>query len=68
MVAEVERDAVDRQARQVVVDAYRTACRQSLLERDAFDRALAAYRKRFPNVARDAARHAVAYILTSDGV
>ena len=58
-----DRKEVDSKARHVVLTAFRDADNG-----DAFGEALRAYRAKYPNIDIETARHAVAYVLSTDGL
>jgi len=60
------REGIDERARRIVLDAYRESCRTG--SQKPFDAALDRYLKRYPHVSKDLAGHAVAHILTTEGV
>ena len=57
-------EAIDRAAEKIVTTAYRDACQDLTDVRRAFERAIEAYRARFPHIPSDLAGHAVADILS----
>ena len=63
-----DRQAGDEQARQVVLQAYRDACGSMRGAESAFDAALDDYMTNYPHISRTLARHAVAYILSTEGL
>jgi negative regulator of sigma E activity len=56
--------AIDREAEKIVTTAYREACQDAAHVQRAFERAVEAYRTRFPRIPNDVAGHAVADILS----
>jgi hypothetical protein len=60
-----DREAIDRVARDVVLDTYRTARALKSHEQASFDAALQAYQRNFPHVPGALARQAVACIIDS---
>jgi hypothetical protein len=63
--AQNNREAVDSQAAQLVLQTYRDAC--DAKSREPFAAALNTYLTRYPQIGRALARHAVAYILATAG-
>ena len=57
-----------RRAEATVTKAYRQADRTGVAASEAFDCALRAYRKRYPDIPPELAGHAVADILTRHGL
>ena len=58
-----DREEIDRAARAVVLDTYRSARAQTSQEQAGFDAALQAYQRNFPHVPGALARQAVACII-----
>jgi hypothetical protein len=67
-VSELDRATIDKAARNLVLNAYRSV-RPSHQDLQAnFDAALETYRRAYPHISKEIARHAVAYILATDGM
>jgi hypothetical protein len=64
----IDREAVDAEARELVLDAYRLAKISSSDPRSKFNAALKRYCKTYPHISRPVARHAVAHIIATDGL
>ena len=65
-IAPIDREALDAEARSLVLDAYRAA-RTSVSDPQAkFNAALESYCKAYPHISRPVARHAVAVIIATD--
>jgi hypothetical protein len=60
-----DRSALDSEAHQVVCAAYRDFTGHPSAK---FDAALEAYMQAYPHISKEVARHAVAYILATDGL
>jgi hypothetical protein len=63
----VDREEIDRTARNVVLGTYRTARAQKSQGQASFDAALQAYQRSFPHVPSALAKHAVACIIDGSG-
>ena len=63
----IDREAVDAQARELVLDAYRSAAMSVSDPQATFNAALVVYCKAYPHISRPVARHAVAHIIATDG-
>ena len=64
--AHLDRRNIDDKARDVVLGAYREACRTK--SHAAFDAALSRYQSRYPHISKEIAGHAVAHILATAGM
>jgi hypothetical protein len=64
--AQQDREHIDDEAHEVVITAYREACRTS--PANAFDAALDSYRRKYPQIKRELASYAVAHILATAGM
>jgi hypothetical protein len=64
----IDREAVDAEARGLVLDAYRFATISVSDPQAKFNVALEAYCKAYPHISRPVARHAVAHIIATDGL
>jgi hypothetical protein len=65
---DADRAEIDSEAHGVVCEAFRSAVASVANPRAKFDAALEAYMARYPHIAKEIARHAVAYILATDGM
>ena len=61
-----DREGIDDEATQIVLEAYKEAC-ANRSERP-FDAALGRYVAKYPHVGKELAGHAVAHILTTAGM
>jgi hypothetical protein len=64
----IDRGAVDAEARELVLDAYRAATVSVSDPQANFNAALESYCKAYPHISRPIARHAVAHIIATDGL
>lgn len=64
----IDRDAIDAEARELVLDAYRSAKISVTEPQSKFNAALERYCKAYPHISRPVARHAVAHIIATDGL
>jgi hypothetical protein len=64
----IDREAVDAEARALVLDAYRSAKISVSDPQSQFTAALERYCKAYPHISRPIARHAVAHIIATDGL
>lgn len=64
----VDREAVDAEARGLVLDAYRSTAVSVSDPQAKFNAALEVYCKAYPHISRPVARHAVAHIIATDGL
>ena len=64
----LDREDIDAEARELVLDAYRSATVSVSEPQAKFNAALEAYSKAYPHIARPVARHAVAHIIATDGL
>jgi hypothetical protein len=62
------REAVDAEARELVLDAYRSAKISISDPQSKFNAALKRYCKTYPHISWPVARHAVAHIISTDGL
>ena len=60
-----QREEIEELAKKVVLEAYRDACRSGARP---FEAALETYRGKFPRIHKNLARHAVAHIMTTEGM
>jgi hypothetical protein len=64
----IDREAVYAEARELVLDAYRSATVSVSDPHAKFNAALAVYCKAYPHISRPVARHAVAHVIATDGL
>jgi hypothetical protein len=62
------REAVDAEARELVLDAYRSAKISISDPQSKFNAALKRYCKTYPHISWPVARHAVVHIIATDGL
>jgi hypothetical protein len=67
-IVQSDRTEVDQVAHKLVCSAYRNAAASAENPHAKFDAALEMYMKTYPHIAKEVARHAVAYILSTDGL
>lgn len=65
---ELGRVDVDQEARNLVCQTYRNAKSSPANPQARFDQTLDAYQRNYPHIGRGVARHAVAVILSMDGL
>ena len=65
---DADRVEIDSEAHKIVCEAFRSVAASAAKPQSKFDAALEAYTARYPHIAKEIARHAVAYILATDGM
>ena len=64
----IDGEAIDAEARELVLEAYRSAKISVIDPQAQFTVALERYCKAYPHISRPVARHAVARIIATDGL